>query len=348
MEMKHYEALLNKRGVSGNEKSVRNYLETEYKKYDVEILKDNLGGIFAVKKGNKDDLRIVVAAHMDEVGAMVSNITKDGFVKFIAIGGVIPEVFVSQHIEIITKDDKIVNGVIASIPPHLNSEQKDFKIENLFIDLGLSSKQEVLDLGIDIGSFVNFKNQYYNLSDPNKIVSKAWDNRFGCAMTITLLESIQNVTHNNTLIFGATVQEEVGLRGAKVASQMLKPDLFIALDASPTSDFLNAPEGFGKLGEGFLVRMYDPGYIMNSQVKEYITSLAIKNNIKFQEFFSKGGTDAAAAQYNSEVALTIGLPCRYIHSTASIVDKRDIEAVKEILIAIIKDLDKEKFLKIKK
>ena len=347
-DLKHYETLLNLRGVSGAEKEVRDYLEKEYKKYNVEIIKDNLGGIFALKKGNKNDLKIVVAAHMDEVGAMVSNITKEGFIKFIVIGGVLPEVFLSQHIEITTKDDEVVKGVVATIPPHLSSDSKELKIEDMFIDIGASSKQEVLDLGIDIGSFVNFINQYYHLKNQERIVSKAWDNRFGCAMTIDILESIQNEAHDNTLIVGATVQEEVGLRGAKVASQMLEADIFIAVDASPVSDFLNAPDGFGKLGEGFLVRLYDPGYIMNIKVKDYIISLAKKNNIKYQEFFSKGGTDAAAAQYNSNVALTIGLPCRYIHSTASIADVKDIEAVKQIILAIIKDLDKEKFLKIKK
>lgn len=343
----HYETLLNMQGISGHENKVSKYLENEYKKYPNEIIKDKLGSIFTIKKGSKNDLKIMIAGHMDEVGAMVSNISKDGFIKFIAIGGVNAEVFLSQHVEISNNSGAAIRGVVAAIPPHISKDQKNFCLEDMFVDIGVSSKEEVIAMGINIGSPINFINDFYFTNDKKRIVSKAWDNRFGCAMTLEILEALQEVKHESTLIIGATVQEELGLRGARVATQMITPDVFIALDASPTSDFLNAKDGFGKLGEGFLIRMYDPGYIMSRGVKEYISELAIKNNIKFQEFFSKGLTDAAAAQYNSSIAFTIGLPCRYIHSTVSMADIADLEAVKQIVIAIIKDLNREKFEEIK-
>ena len=153
----------------------------------------------------------------------------------------------------------------------------------------------------------------------------------------------KDIKHPNTVITGGTVQEEVGLRGATTASQMLKPDLFIAIDVSPVGDFLdmNHPRAFGKLGEGFLLRFYDPRNIMNPRLKAYFEKLANEKGIKFQQFLSMGGTDAAAAQFagSGVLATTIGLPGRYIHSTAAMIHIDDIEAVKNMILEIIKDFD---------
>ena len=167
-------------------------------------------------------------------------------------------------------------------------------------------------------------------------------------MVLELIKEVANKKHNNKLIFGATVQEEVGLRGARVASQMIEPDLFITIDVSPADDFVS-PTPNAKLGEGFLIRYFDPSIIMNRGLHDYFEETAIKNNIKYQEYRSMGGTDAAIAQYAGKgiLSTTIGLPGRYIHTTAAMVHVDDMEAVKQMALAIIESFDEETFKKVK-
>jgi glutamyl aminopeptidase len=343
--MKIYQDLVNLNAVSGFEKSVRKYLKAELSKYADEVVQDRLGSVFGIKKGNGPT--IMIAGHMDEVGAMVTGITKEGFIKMIPIGGVAPEVMVSQNVQICIGDERVIRGVVGAVPPHISrgQEHQEAKLsfDDLLLDVGADSDEHAKEMGIEIGQQITFVNNYYITEDQKKIVSKAWDNRFGCGMALEIFQEIQGMKHPNTIICGATVQEEVGLRGATTASQMLKPDLFIALDVSPVGDFLNKehPRAFGRLGEGFLVRFYDPRIIMNPNLKAYFEALAKKNEIKLQQFLSMGGTDAAQAQYagNGTLSTTIGLPGRYIHSTASMIHIDDVEAVKKMLIAIIKDFD---------
>ncbi|NLD26521.1 MAG: M42 family metallopeptidase [Acholeplasmataceae bacterium] len=343
--MKIYHDLVNLNAVSGFEKSVRKYLKTELSKYADEIVQDRLGSVFGIKKGAGPT--IMIAGHMDEVGAMVIGITQQGFIKMIPIGGVSADVMVSQNVQVNISEDRVVRGVVGAIPPHISrgqdQQEKKLSFDDLLLDVGADSEEHAKEMGIAIGQQITFVNNYYITEDHKKIVSKAWDNRFGCGMALEIMKEIQNMEHPNTVICGGTVQEEVGLRGATTASQMIEPDLFIALDVSPVGDFLSKdhPRAFGRLGDGFLVRFYDPRNIMNPNLKAYFESLAKKKKIKLQQFLSMGGTDAAAAQYagSGTLATTIGLPGRYIHSTASMIHIDDVEAIKKMLIAIIKDFD---------
>lgn len=351
--LKVYEDLVNLNGTSGHEKKIREYMRKEISKYTDEIIQDRLGSIFGVKRGSGKPV-IMIAGHMDEVGAMVTKITKEGFIKMISIGGIEPEVMVSQNVVIQTKT-KEIKGVVGSIPPHMNrgSEEgkKQITFDDLFVDIGADSKEHAEEMGIEIGQQINFVNHYYITEDGKKIVSKAWDNRFGCGMALEVLKELKDMDHPNVVISGATVQEEVGLRGATTASQMVVPDLFIAIDVSPVGDFLKKdhPSAYGKLGEGFLARFYDPRNIMSPKILAYFEKLAKDNNIKMQHFLSRGGTDAAAAQYagSGTIATTIGLPGRYIHSTAAMVHIDDIEAVKQMVLALIKDFDEKRLMELK-
>jgi len=349
---KIYEDLVNLNGTSGHEKAVRKYMREEIKKYTDEIIQDKLGSIFGVKRGSGKPV-IMIAGHMDEVGAMVTKITKEGFIKMISIGGINPEVMVSQNVVIQTKD-KEIRGVVGAIPPHINrggGGDAKLSFDDLLVDIGADDKDHAIDMGIEIGQQINFVNNYYFTEDGKKIVSKAWDNRFGCGMALEVLKEIKDLDHPNVVIAGATVQEEVGLRGATTASQMVVPDLFIAIDVSPVGDFLSKdhPAAFGKLGDGFLARFYDPRNIMQPKILAYFEKLAKDNNIKMQLFLSKGGTDAAAAQYagSGTLSTTIGLPGRYIHSTAAMIHVDDMEAVKQMVIALIKDFDEKRLMELR-
>lgn len=347
--MKIYEDLVNLNGIAGHEKGIRNYMKKEILKHTDEVIQDKLGSIFGVLRG-EDAPVIMIAGHMDEVGAMVTSITPEGFIKMMAIGGINPDVMVSQNVIISTKT-KDIKGVVGAIPPHINRGGEGptaVTFDNLLVDIGANNKEHAIELGIEVGQQINFVNNYYITEDGKKIVSKAWDNRFGCGMALEVLREASQIKHPNTVISGATVQEEVGLRGATTASQMVKPDLFLAIDVSPVGDFLNKnhPKAFGALGEGFLIRFYDPRNLMNPKVQKYLEDVARKNDIKVQHFLSMGGTDAAAAQYagSGTIATTIGLPGRYIHSSAAMIHIDDVEAVKAMVIAIIKDFDKARLM----
>ncbi len=346
-DLTYFKELANLNGIAGHEKQVRNYMKKELTKYSDEIIQDKLGGVFGVKKGEIGPT-IMIAGHMDEVGAMVVGITDSGFIKMFAIGGLNPEVFVSQNVEITVDYDKKITGVVGAIPPHMsrNSEKQEVSFDNLLLDVGADSKEHAIAMGIKVGQQITPVNHYYMTEDGKKVVSKAWDDRVGCAMALEVMKEIGNMKHPNTVIAGGTVQEEVGLRGAKVASTMITPDLFLAVDVSPVGDFLpkNDINANGTLGGGFLIRYYDPRCIMNPEIFRYFEQLAQKNNIKYQYFKSTGGTDAAEAQYAGKgtLATTVGVPGRYIHSTATMIHIEDLKAVKDMLLAIIKDFDKER------
>ena len=349
--MKLYKKLVDLNGVSGHERSIRKFVEKELKAIGVDIIQDRLGSIFGVSK-NKGPT-IMIAGHMDEVGAMVTKITDKGFIKIMPIGGVAAEVFLSQNMQIVVDEEKTVKGIIGAVPPHISrgsdTPAKPLQFDDLLLDVGADSKEDAIAMGIAVGQQVVPINNYYVMADGKKIVSKAWDNRFGVGMAIEVLKEIHGTNHPNTVIAGATVQEEVGLRGAQTASQMVKPDLFIAVDVSPVGDFLDDkhPRAFGKLGDGFLIRFYDPRCIMHNGIRMYFENLAKEKNIKCQQFLSMGGTDAAAAQYSGAVATTVGLPGRYIHTTGAIIDVRDVEEVKKMLLAIIENFDDKTLEEIK-
>lgn len=351
--MKTFEKLCNLNGISGHEKQIRAFMKEELTKFSDQIIQDRLGSIFGVKKGTTEGPVIMIAGHMDEVGAMVIGITDKGFLRIQPIGGLKPEVMVSQNVNIVVNENVVLKGVVGSVPPHLTRGEatKEVVFEDLLVDIGADSKDHAIQLGVKVGCQVVPVNNYYVTADGKKIVSKAWDNRFGCGIALEVLKDIQGMDHPNTVVAGATVQEEVGLRGATTASQMVKPDLFIAVDVSPVGDFLDKsnPRAFGTLGEGFLIRFFDPRCIMNPDIKAYFEEVADKNNIKYQQFLSMGGTDAANAQYagNGTFATTIGLPGRYIHSTTSMIHVDDVEAVKQMVIALIKDFDNDKLNRLK-
>lgn len=343
-----YEKLMSAFGISSYENNVFKIMYEEMKKYpNFEIQTDNLGSIFGVKKSKNPNAKTVMfAGHMDEVGLMVSDVLNNGAIKVIPIGGLVPEVFISQQLFIETEKG-LIPGIIGSVPPHLSKAQKvDFS--DLVLDIGASTKKEVIESGVAIGDMVLPKNQFTYSYDQSKIMSKAVDNRWGCGMALELIRDYNEIDLPFHLIVGATVQEEVGLRGAGTAVFKFKPDFFVAMDASPLNDLLDG-HASGKMGEGFLIRLFDPRNIMAPKLFKYFKSVAEKNDIKYQVYIAKGGTDAARALDSNDgiIATTIGLPARYIHSTIAMFDKQDHEAAYQMARALINDLSNEQIEKIR-
>jgi len=349
---KHYKELVNLPGVASHEKYVREYMRTYLEPGAEEIVLDNLGSIFGGVNLEKDGPTVMLAGHMDEVGAMVEEVTDKGLIKMLSIGSINPVVAISQHMDIVLDDGSKVPGVVGAKPPHLlrdNTTKQVSSFDDFFLDIGADNKEHAFELGVKIGQMIVFRNDYTESRDGKKIFSKAWDDRFGCAMALDIMESINKEELPCRFYAGANVQEEVGLRGAQTSSFKIKPDVFIAVDCSPCKDTFEDSDVGGSLGKGFMVRFYDPRAILHQGMKKFIEETAKKNNIPFQYYKSLGGTDAAAVQLSREGVLvcTIGMPARYIHSTTSIIHKDDLEAVRNIILAMLKELDFNKINEIK-
>ena len=343
-----FKELMDLNGISGHEKSVKKYVKQEIIKYTNEIYEDGFGGVFGAL--GKEGPTIMLCGHMDEVGFIVTKINSNGMIKLLPIGGINPDVYLSQNMNIILDDGSKIKGIIGALPPHLaNGERKPTSVDDLVLDIGASTKEEAISWGVKIGQQVVSINDFYFTKDGKKIVSKAWDDRFGVGMALEVMEEVSKMDHPNRVIIGGTVQEEVGCRGAQVATQMIKPDLFLTIDVSPADDYINGSDANATLGKGFLIRYYDPRIIMNRSLHDYFVNLCEKYNIKSQEFRSAGGTDAGLAQYagSGTLATTLGLPGRYIHTTGAMVHVDDMEAVKQIALAIIKTFDNEMLKKVK-
>jgi putative aminopeptidase FrvX len=332
-------------GAPGNEHAVRQFMRQELSKYADEIVQDRLGGIFGVKRGNENGPVVMVAGHMDEVGFMVTSITENGMIRFQPLGGWWSQVLLAQRVQIITENGPVI-GVIGSIPPHLLQEEqrnKPMDIKNMLIDVGADDKEDAKKMGIKPGQQIVPICPFTPMANPKKILAKAWDNRYGCGLAIELLKELKDEALPNILYSGATVQEEVGLRGAQTAANMIKPDIFFALDASPANDMTGDKKEFGHIGKGALVRIYDRSMVTHRGMREFVLDTAETHNIPYQYFVSPGGgTDAGRVHTsnNGVPSAVIGICSRYIHTHASIIHVDDYSAAKQLLIELVKKCDK--------
>ncbi|MCG7335555.1 M42 family metallopeptidase [Sporosarcina sp. ACRSM] len=342
--MEMFRTLTELPGAPGNEHAVRDYMRGELRKYADEVIQDNLGGIFGVRKGPEDGPRIMVAGHMDEVGFMVSQITDNGMIRFQPLGGWWSQVLLAQRVQVMTDNGPVI-GVIGSIPPHLLSDQvrnKPMDIKNMLIDIGADDKADAKRIGIRPGQQIVPVTSFTPLANEKKILAKAWDNRYGCGLAIELLKEVHGETLPNQLYSGANVLEEVGLRGAAAASTMINPDLFFALDASPANDANGDKNEFGQLGKGTLLRIFDRSMVTHRGMREFILDMAETHQIPYQYFISPGGTDAGRVHMSNEgvPSAVIGICSRYIHTSGSIIHTDDYAAAKELLVKLVKACDK--------
>src|SRR5690625_3373815 len=339
--MKMFKTLTELQGASGNEHLVRDFMRKELEKYSDELIQDNLGGVFGVKKGNGP--KVMVAGHMDEVGFMVTQITENGMIRFQPLGGWWNQVLLAQRVQIMTNNGPVI-GVIGSIPPHnlsAGQRKKPMAIKNMLIDIGADDLEDVQNIGVNPGDTIVPICPFTPMSNEKKILAKSWDNRYGCGLAIELLKEVYDKVLPNQLYSGATVQEEVGLRGAQVAAQMIQPDIFYALDASPANDMSGKKDEFGQLGEGALLRIFDRTMITHQGMREFILETAESNDIPYQYFISQGGTDAGRVHIANDgvPSAVIGICSRYIHTSSSIIHVDDYAAAKELLVKLVKNTD---------
>jgi putative aminopeptidase FrvX len=352
MKMHLLKELTEARAVSGYEHEVRAIMEREMKKHHVHIMTDGLGGIFAEIQGTSSKPRIMVAAHLDEVGFMVSEITKSGYLRFTPLGGWWSQVLLSQRVQIMT-ENRVFTGVIGSKPPHvLTAEERNrvYPMKEMFIDVGAHSDEQVKEWGIRVGDPVVPLCPFEIMPDNDTILAKALDNRTGCWLALQMVERLKMESHPNTVIAGATVQEEVGLRGATTAPRLVKPDLAFAVDVGIAEDQPGVEtENKPKMGKGPLITFLDATMVPNIRLRNYVVEVAEKNNIPYQiEIMTGGGTDAGQFHLYGKgtPSLVIGVAARYIHSHVSMVSKTDLENAARLLHEAVKGLDEQKVAEI--
>lgn len=330
----------------GFEGPVRDYLKKEISPLVDRVEFDGLGGVFGIKENSDANApRIMVAAHMDEVAFMLSRIEEDGTFRVVGLGGWNPLVVSGQRFTLYTRDGSQIPVVTGGVPPHLlrgtNGQAKVPAIEDIVFDAGFTDKAEAESFGIRPGNVIIPQTETILTANKKNVISKAWDNRYGCLMVTELLNNLKGESLPNTLIAGANIQEEVGLRGAHVSTTKFDPELFFAVDCSPAQDTFDK-NADGKIGEGTLLRIYDPGHIMLKNMKEFLLDTASDAGIKTQYYTAKGGTDAGAAHLKNDgvPSTTIGVCARYIHSHQTIFNLDDFAQAQAYLQAIIKNLDR--------
>lgn len=307
-------------GPSGNEGLIREFITNEIKNHVDEIKVDALGNLIAHKKSNGK--KIMISAHMDQIGMMVIDIDDKGFMRFTNIGGISPIDSIGQ--KVIFQDGTI--GVIFHEPIEDISE---LKLENMYIDIGTFSREET-EAKVKIGDMCIYESEFHE--NENVVFTPYLDDRAGCFIAIEVIKSIDNI--NNDLYFVFSVQEEVGLRGARTAAYAIEPDIAISLDVTDNGDTPKEKRLAISLNKGAAIKVKDNSIISHPIVKETLVSLAKEKNIPYQmEVLESGGTDAGSIHLIRAGVPSggISIPTRYVHSTIEMASKEDIKNCTKLL-----------------
>jgi len=314
-------------GPSSREEEIRNVIERKISSKVDEIYTDNLGNLIAVKKGSGKGKRIMLAAHMDEIGLVASYIDENGFIRISNIGGINPYVAVGQRVQ-------FHNGITGCVCYEENiTDFKDLKLDRMYIDIGTNSRKITLDC-IMPGDIAVFCGE--TIEQNGRFISKALDDRIGCAILVELIEKMEDCP--NEVIFVFTVQEEVGLRGAGPAAFGIRPDIAVAVDVTNTGDTPECKPLAIELGKGPTVMIKDYRTISHPMVKNSLIECAEKNKIPYQlEVMSVGGNDAGTIHTAAGGIPTgaVSIPCRYLHRPCEMVDKNDALNAVKLLNAFI-------------
>jgi putative aminopeptidase FrvX len=338
------EKLSNVCGVTGREEEARKLLIKLMKQHVDKINLDKLENVIAIKEGKKGSPKVMIAAHMDEVGLMVKTITKEGFVQFAKMGGIDDRILLAQNVIIHTQEGPL-QGIIGSKPPHIQKEEERKKIvtyDNLFIDIGAENLKDANKMGVKIGDPISFDVKYSKIGK-ELVTGKAFDDRVGCAIMIETLKQLKNP--DCTIYAVGTVQEEVGLRGAATATFGVDPDVGIALDVTVAGDVPGVKEFDTslKMGKGPVLTVADSGLITHPKILRLLMDTAEENKIAFQlETGLPGTTDAARMSLTRQgvPSGTVSIAVRYIHSPTGMLSLKDAENSAKLTSAAIQKIQK--------
>ena len=327
-------------GLSGFEGNIKTIIRKELEGHIDEISEDRLGNLIAIKRGT--GLSIMIASHMDEIGLMVQYIDEKGFIKFVGIGGWFNPTLHTQRV-VLHGTKGPVSGVIGSKPPHVmtpEDRKKEIKMEDLFIDLGATTAEEVAELGIEIGTPVTIEQELIQLAN-KRVTGKALDNRVG---VLVLIETLKKMKTSMTVYAVFTVQEEVGLKGAKVSAYALHPDIAIATDVTIPGDHpgVTKKEASVEMGKGpvlVLASASGRGLLSDTRLVSWLRSAGDKMKIPYQlEVGDGGNTDASIINLVRDgiPSIPLSVPSRYIHSPVEVVDLKDVESTIDLLVEALK------------
>ena len=319
------EQLVNVYGPSGHESKVASLVESMIKDYVDNITVDVMGNLIAEKKGtDPNGKRIMLSAHMDHIGFIVVAVEKEGFLRVMPIGGINQAVSLTRHVYF----ENGVNGIVVRQPV---KEGETPNFSHLFVDIGATDEEEALSM-ISLGDMAVYSNDCFPLGK-HKLSAPAMDDRVACALLISVIKALPAC--KNTIVAVFSTQEEVGLRGATTAAYQVKPDIGIALDVTANGDTPETKLPSVKLGEGIAIKIKDNSSISNPMLVKELLQAGEKAGVRTQrEVLPYGGTDAGAMQLSrgGVAVATLSIPCRNVHSACEVIDLRDVEAGKELLI----------------
>jgi len=330
--------LCNTHGVSGNEHAVRDIILEEIRPYADDITIDSMGNIIAFKRGTSSAKRIMLAAHMDEVGFIISGITDKGYLKFKTVGGIDPRVMVGKRVVV---GDAKISGVIACKAIHLQTKderKRAIAADKLSIDIGAADKEHAETL-VKLGDYATFDTAYGEFGD-GRIKAKALDDRCGCYALIQAMKRLSDAAYQHDVYACFTVQEEVGCRGSIIAARRVKPDIALVVDSTTCADVSETPAHLEvtTLGGGPAVYIMDAGAYSHIALTEMLTKAAKERGIPCQfKRSNMGSNDARSIQTSCEGVATVSfsVPCRYLHSPVGVVAKSDVDAAARLVAAFL-------------
>ena len=315
-------------GPAGTEEKIRNFIKTKIENKVDDIYTDNLGNLIAKINGTGKGKKIMLAAHMDQIGLMITHIDEDGFLRFTNIGGVNPYFLVGKTV--------VFNeGTRGTIGVEKYDNISEIKMSKLYIDIGASSEEEARKK-VNIGDSAVYAPNFNDNGD--RLTSSYFDDRIGCFVLVDTIEKLSDTPHEIYFVF--TAQEEVGARGAKTAAFQIEPDIGIAVDVTATGDTPESPTMSVSLGDGTAIKVKDRGSITHPWIKELLTTTAKKHSINYQlEVLEYGGTDAMTIHTTKGgiPSGTVSIPCRYIHTPGETIDLNDVRASVQLLIKLLEN-----------
>ncbi|MCE5336323.1 MAG: M42 family metallopeptidase [Desulfobacteraceae bacterium] len=310
---------------------------------------DGFGNIFCENQGTSGSPRVLLAAHMDEVALMVQTITAEGWIRFLSLGGWWAHTLLAKRVRIRTGSGEEIPGVVGAKPPHFLSDaerDKLMKIEDMFIDVGARSADEVKSFGIKLGDTIVPDSPFARMHNPDYLLSKAFDDRAGLAVILHAAQELDKEPHPNTVIVAGTVQEEVGMRGAQTAAFVTNPDVAILIEGAPADDMpgMSRDERQCALGSGVQIRVMDASAVMSRKMVDFVIETAEKHGISHQVAVRRqGGTDAAPIQRHGSGIPTVvlGVPARYVHTHNAIIHISDYLSALELALALVRTIDEK-------
>lgn len=330
-------------GVSGFEGKIEDIIKRELKDHTDSIEVDIMGNVITTKKGEKNKPKVMLASHMDEIGLMVKYIDNEGYLRFSKIGGINDQMLMNQSVTIHT-DNGDITGVLGSKPPHVTKPEEKNKIiksDDMFIDIGAQDKKDAEKM-VKVGDPITFNALFEDFPN-NLIMGKALDNRVGCYVMIEVLKRVES----KATIYGVgTVQEEVGLKGAKTSAFKLNPDIAIALDTTLSGDHpgIKKEEAPAIIGNGPAIILADAsgrGIITNKKIKNMLIQAGNQHDINYQLEVSDGGTTDGTAIHLTREGIPTGVlsvPTRYIHTPVSVCSRKDIESTIQLITQALNNL----------